>query len=184
MWRMPQPSGGCHSPDYVGVPKLPAILGPDIDGADSIPVIRPATSFVRAGENPTLGRRFAPMPTGGTRLAGIMLVLQHHLHAMPLGFVREIEAGFACRPLMNLLIRHMAFAVVLSDVAHIANHQRLHPSYVEGGDKFAGLLMLDVPYLMLEFCQLFALGADKAPAASAPLLFVSISAESLPFSIF
>jgi hypothetical protein len=60
----PQPSGGCHCPNYAGDTKLPAILCSDIDGAYAIPVIGPTTPLIGAGKHAALWRAFAPLPTG------------------------------------------------------------------------------------------------------------------------
>ena len=56
----------------------------------------------------------------------MVLVLQRHLHAQPLGFVRELVPYTAKGPLMDTLVIGGAGIIVLPNSAHIANDYRLY----------------------------------------------------------
>ena len=65
------------------------------------------------------------------------------------------------RPLMEFLISFGAFIVILSNIAHISNYNRLHPILVKGGDQAGCLLVFDIFDLVFEFPELFLLGTNK-----------------------
>lgn len=139
----PYARGRCHRANYW---ELTQILVSDVDAANSIAVVCPAT----LGTPKHTPLDLAPhMPTAGTGPAGIVLVLQSYSHAQPLSFVGEFKADRAMRPLMNFLVVGVSNIVVLPDISDIANDHRLHALLMQRGDKPRGLLMFDILDLML-----------------------------------
>lgn len=66
---------------------MPLILCPNVDRSHSIPMVAKAT--FAAPKATTLHWALAPMPAARTRFARVALLLQHHLHAVPLSLVGE-----------------------------------------------------------------------------------------------
>jgi len=65
---------------------------------------------------------------------------------------------------------------VLSQIAHVANDQRLHACLVQRGDESARLLVLDRFDLMFDLLELFLLGADDPLAPLAAFLHTPVNA--------
>jgi hypothetical protein len=172
----PQTTGGSHNPDYVGDAKFPTILIPDIGCSYRVAVPGQATPLVRTVEYAPIYSAFAPVsaPGAGTRRVGFFL--QDDLHAQTLGFVGEFVSDAAMRPLMNLLVIFASNIGLLSDIAHIANDQRLHACLMQRGDEDGGLLMLDLLDLVFNLGELSFLGTDDALAALAAFLHLAINA--------
>jgi len=59
---------------------------------------------------------------------------------------------------------------VLSQIAHVANDQRLHACLVQRGDESARLLVLDRFDLMFDLLELFLLGTNEFLSATGTFL--------------
>jgi hypothetical protein len=92
----------------------------------------------------------------------------------PARLVGELEAHAASRPLVNLLVARVTNIIALPDNAHIPDDQRLHACLLQRGDKSRGLLMLDIPNLVLDLLELPLLGADDALASLGTLLHAPV----------
>ena len=116
----PQARGRCHSANYWD---LTQILSSDVDRPNTVTVIRPAAALVRAAKDAPL-HLAAHMQTLGAGTAGMGLFLQVDLHPQAFCFVGELLAHAAVRPLVDFLIVGVTNIGLLSQTAHIANHER------------------------------------------------------------
>ncbi len=71
---------------------------------------------------------------------------------------------------MELLIILLANIQVLSDLANIANHNRLHAIVVKRGDKSGCLLMFDIFDLVFQFPEVFLFGTNEFLTSSGAFL--------------
>src|SRR6266436_8535459 len=154
----PYPRGRCHNANYWTQVQ---ILSSDVAGSHSITVPGEATLFIGTVEDAPLRLTLAPMSTDRTRLAGVAFLLQGYHHAVPLSLIGEQMPHGPMRPLMEFLIVGGANIHVLSDMPDIANDHGLHALCMQCGNKMRGLLVLDIPNLMLEFPELFLLGTNE-----------------------
>ena len=162
----PQASnGGCHIRNY-RVATL--ILLTNIDGAYSVTMRQKTTATV---ESTTFG--FVPITTFRAGGGGISFVLEDDLTTDSFPFVGDQESEPAVVPLVEFLVGSFAIVQVDTDVAHIADSERLHPSLKEGGDKGSGELVFDVPYLVLDLGELFPFGCDE-PASTSGASFLRV----------
>ena len=96
----------------------------------------------------------------------VVLEDEHHLHAQPLGFVRELVPYTAKGPLMDTLVIGGAGIIVLPNSAHIANNYRLYSLCMQSRNQSGRLLMLDILDLVLQFLELFLFGTNKLLTAA------------------
>ena len=103
-----------------------------------------------------------------TGARGVALLLDHDAHPQTLCLIGELVSNAAKGPLVQLLVGFGTHIQLLADRAHIANDQPLDALLVQRVDQIAGLLVFDLPDLMLELAQPFLLGAHQfsAPLAS------------------
>ena len=135
MRHIPYACGGCHLRNYVGDPKFPTILLPDVVRSHAVAMPGEAACLVRAVEHPALGLALAPMSTLRTRATRVVFLLHFDCHAKSLSFVGEQVADGAMRPLVNLLIVEGASIVVVPDIAHITNDHGLHTLLIQHGNE-------------------------------------------------
>ncbi len=154
----PYARGRCHVANYWTQVQ---ILSSDVTGSHSIPMPHKAALLVGALKDTAYGLALAAMPTHWARLAGIAFLLQSHGHAVPLCLIGEQMPYSAMRPLMEFLVIGGANIQVLPDMPDIANDHGLHALCMQRGNKMRGLLVLDIPNLMLEFPELFLLGTNE-----------------------
>jgi len=130
MRSVPQPDGGCHDPNYWDI-KLSQILSAQINSAEAVAMepkitgsamILPATGLVEPVATWALLRRVA-------------LLLQNHLHPQPLCLVGEHLPELSRRHLVDFLVCHLVVLGRPPYIPDVANHNRLHASCVERGDK-------------------------------------------------
>jgi hypothetical protein len=96
--------------------------------------------------------RFMPFAALWTGLRGIPLILQLNFHAQSFSFVREHLSSLSMQHLMDLLIRFFAIIDRFPNISDVANHNGLHPSIVEGGNKFCRLFVLNIFDLIIQLC--------------------------------
>jgi hypothetical protein len=175
MRHEPQATGGSHDPDYVGDSEFPTILVADVDRSHAIPVPDEPAALVCAAEDAAHDLA-PPVPALRAGTAGVRFLLQDDFHPQALGLVGQQEAHAPMRPLVYLLVIFRANIGLLSQITHVANDQRSHACLVQRGDKSRGLLVLNLPDLVLDFLELFLLGADDPLAALGALLHTPIDA--------
>ena len=170
----PHPQQGrCHDAHYGGT-EMPQILCPDVHGPHAVPVAH-KTAATAVGPSPGL----MTLPASGARLGGVRLVHQHGLHPQPRPLVRDHLAEPAKRPPVELLVGFCAVLDAGTNIADVANHDGLHASLVERGDKVLRLLVENVLNLPVQFPDRAPLGPDEflAPLA-APLGLADIGVEA------
>jgi hypothetical protein len=99
------------------------ILLPDVDTANTISMVRPATLRATKRSAFDLASYIVTVWAGTAR---IVLVLQGHVHAQTFSLVGKLVTNGAVRPLMDFLIVSVPNIIALPDIAHIAYHNRLH----------------------------------------------------------
>ena len=91
-----------------------------------------------------------PSLAGRARPRRIVLVLEHNPHPTALRLVREHVADQATGHLVEFLVGFVPVVDALADISNVANGDGLDASLVERRDKAAGLLVRDVPDLMIQ----------------------------------
>ena len=84
----PHPRGRSHNANYWAGTQ---ILSPDVDRTHPVAVPDEPAAFVGTAEDAP-SHLAAHLPAFGTRAARVRFLLEHDLHALPLGLVGEFEA--------------------------------------------------------------------------------------------
>ena len=139
---IPHANGGCHVPNYWAAAQ---ILLPDVDGSHAVPMPGETTALVVTVKHAPCYLALAEVPAHRASACGSMLILQSNAHAPSFGFVGKFVAHTAKGPLVDFLVVGVPNIIVLPDIAHIAYNKRLHSCLMQSGDKFARLLVFNVP---------------------------------------
>jgi hypothetical protein len=166
----PQTRGRCHSANYWD---LTQILLSDVDAANSIAVIGPVAIGTMKHAPLDLAAYIQTVRAGPAR---VLFVLQGDLHPQTLCLVGELEADRAVGPLVEFLVVGVANIIVLPDITHIPDHDRLHAVLMKPGDQSGSALVLDILDLLFNLLQLPLLGGDHLLATAGAFLHPAINA--------
>ena len=169
--RIPHADGPRHRANYWAAAQ---ILLSNVGGSYAVAMKDEAAQLVRASKHAPSHLALAPVSTLGTSARRVGLFLQGDFHSAPLGLVGEFVPDAAVRPLVEFLVRFAANIQVVSDIAHVANHNGSHACLMQRGDEVRCLLMLNIPDLVLNLLKLLLLGADDPLAPLAAFLHASI----------
>ena len=163
MWMKSHTSqGGCHVPDYR---TEVLILIPDIDRTYGI-AMRPKATTATKISTPGLASLSTPGAGGG----GTPLFVDDHCAAEGLPFIKDPMSRLPEGPLVELLVDLVAVVQLRPDIAHITNHERLHPAFEEGGDEGSCELVLDVAELIVQPAKLSVFRLLDGTPTPRPLL--------------